>query len=463
MISVVVICHAAYSRFLGECLDSVDTQSVQPQKKILVCDGFTYEQRPGWLVLSGNWKSPNPARNLGVENVSTPWVTFVDGDNVMAQGYLQASLAKISTVDQRVGFVYATVQYTDADLNPTRILPVPEWDYWRLREITFVDTAACWRTDAIRAVGSFDVRCRFWDDYNLALRISAYGYTAAKQGAVPIFIRQHGPSRSERVLNDPNVVKDLWYCRSLAIVTLMAGRYAVLEQWYKYLKALVVPPETHLYVVDNSGNDVFRRRLSGMLFSLENMGKFRATTLVNAGTPYDIKPGEEYLKKERHQHVTNLYNRLFAGLREDLVMTLEDDVEPPADALEKLCALHLPWKKVGAVAGVYQSGTNPTHLCAALDKELWTNVPRWADFPKEIVEAGFTGGGCTVYSNAVLQKCLPLYVQNNKHGYFMGWDGNLCYDIRRQQHSVLLHGDVRCVHHAWGKVRCEPCERQKQK
>ena len=91
-LSVIIPCYNA-ERYLGECLDSVLSQSETDFEVILVDDG----SRDGTLAIAKNYASRDArvtalhqenagvcaARNLGLDRAQGEWVTFVDADDLL--------------------------------------------------------------------------------------------------------------------------------------------------------------------------------------------------------------------------------------------------------------------------------------------------------------------------------------------------------------------------------------------
>jgi glycosyltransferase involved in cell wall biosynthesis len=92
LVSVVVSCFNI-ERYVGACLESIDTQTYDHLHVVLVDDGSTdgtgavLEQfavgREGWQVLVKPNGGPSSARNAGLDVAEGEWLVFVDGDDVL--------------------------------------------------------------------------------------------------------------------------------------------------------------------------------------------------------------------------------------------------------------------------------------------------------------------------------------------------------------------------------------------
>lgn len=85
--------------FLQRCLDSVLVQTIQDFQCILVDDGSTdgsdaicdeyARKEPRFVVAHSLNGGPGVARNVGIDLVSSPWVTFIDSDDYVEEHYLE--------------------------------------------------------------------------------------------------------------------------------------------------------------------------------------------------------------------------------------------------------------------------------------------------------------------------------------------------------------------------------------
>jgi hypothetical protein len=128
-------------------------------------------------------------------------------------------------------------------------------------------------------------------------------------------------------------------------------------------------------------------------------------------------------------HIARLYASIFPRVIEDLVLTLEDDMEPPSDAVRSL-GEDIGYRtrgNIGVVGAAYTMPYNPSEVCAGYD-------------------VGCVGGGCTVWANWALHS-YPVHLRWNE---LLGWDGVLCTALRHKGYRVRLHGGVRCQHYVHG-------------
>lgn len=455
--AVIVTAHRPYVRkgWLRAAVDSIDAQSALPIERVVVLDGCDapkwLRERPGWTVMRGDWQSPNPARNLGMEQTSAPWIVWWDADNVMPAEYIAGMVRSIARAEPRTAILYADMQFCNADMVPTRFVRMPgTCDHWALRVQNCIDTGSAWRRAAVEQAGGWSAVASA-DDYALALRLTALGWGATHTAAPPILYREHGRGRW-RLNHNAYDNQALWDTCSLTILVLFAGRQHLLDAKLHWLATCEIPGDTRLILADNSGSPAFADWLRQAVSRHGLWDRYRSVSLVPAGTPYDPTPGEPYVVLARHQHVADLMARLTAQVTSDYLLTSEDDVlELPVEAIRELWAPIRPGNRVGAVAAAYASPQNADLVCAARHKDEWRGMPTWDSLRDEPEPVGFVGGGCTLWSMAGLRQCAPFHA-TMLGGRLRGWDTNACRELRSRNFQILLAGAVRAQHYTHGML-----------
>ena len=132
-LSVIIPCYNA-ERYLGECLDSVLSQSETDFEVILVDDG----SRDGTLAIARDYASRDArvtalhqenagvcaARNLGLDRARGEWVTFVDADDLLVP---DAFSAMLGAADGAADMVVCAHETFDAAGNTQLFQPQTRW------------------------------------------------------------------------------------------------------------------------------------------------------------------------------------------------------------------------------------------------------------------------------------------------------------------------------------------------
>jgi hypothetical protein len=264
-------------------------------------------------------------------------------------------------------------------------------------------------------------------------------------------MREHDHGRLQKRRQEQGILTDVWRVRSLGILSLLAGRTSTLDRWKRFLLTAELPPKTGLYVVDNSGDSNFTRRIYQTCVLIASQRRLTHFDIAVTGRPYKPDSFEPYLTKRRHLHVAQLYAAALPRITEDLVLTLEDDVEPPPDAVRSLGEeIGYPSRgNIGVVAAAYSMPEWEGYTCAGWGPEGWGDSVSWQELPAEPFDVACVGGGCAMWANWALRECV-VHVQWHLK---LGWDGVLCAALRSKGYRVRLHGGVRCLHHCHGLVQ----------
>lgn len=146
------------------------------------------------------------ARNLGLRDCNSPYVAFLDDDDLLLPGALDR-LVEVLEAEPSVGFVYGQVLAADPiNCEPTgEVLPkeLPSGDiFWRLLEGNFIYIhSVLARTSLVKQVGGFDPAVTGVEDWLLWLRI-AENFTVASVsqpiGVWRMFTESTGQTSSNR-------------------------------------------------------------------------------------------------------------------------------------------------------------------------------------------------------------------------------------------------------------------------
>jgi glycosyltransferase involved in cell wall biosynthesis len=198
-VSVVIICWNQ-GRFLADAIDSVLPQLASEAQLIVVDNGSTDETAkvaasyPGARYRFQGNAGPSGARNAGLADVVTPFVLFLDADDMLLPGALEAARTALSQSPNEP-LAYGGFCEVDADGGLLFEAPVD----WRGRTFDGLLTGnhiamhgtVLYRTEAVRAAGGFDASLMSCEDYDLYLRLAKTGPFAAYE-LIAAKYRRHG-------------------------------------------------------------------------------------------------------------------------------------------------------------------------------------------------------------------------------------------------------------------------------
>ena len=199
-VAAVVTCHN-YAHFLGECLDSILAQTVVPDEILVVDDASQDDplsvcQRYDSVgFLRANVRCPLRARKVGLDSTRSPFVLFVDADNVLPPRHVECALREFT--DRNIGGVYSDYQAFGEQKFRTSF---PEYSREDLFCENFIDSCCMLRRDALEMAG--DVWTVDYgampEDYFLAQRLVQEGWNFRKQSSV-FHYRRHTEQLTQKM------------------------------------------------------------------------------------------------------------------------------------------------------------------------------------------------------------------------------------------------------------------------
>jgi len=437
LLGLVILTHPAYERHLAEVLACVQKQRAALDEVVLVINGRVRLPLlpPGIRVVRGTWDSPQTARNAGLAAAHCHWMCYLDGDNLPTAAYFRTMREAAQAAPATVAILYpGTVLRITEQTEAQHVFVMPEWNECEAREKSIADTSSAWRVSALRAVGGWFSPSGMLDDYSTVLQLIHQGW-GGQRVAKAVSVLRHHEGRRSRALE--TIAPTLWHARRHAILTLFAGRERPFPQLLDWYRRADLPPHTTIHWVDNSGSASFHARLwraakiLGSRPEITGINITRDDRRLTSGTFEAI-----------HTHVASLYNTALRGMNADVIVTIEDDVIPPRDALPTLLAPLQPWTSTAGVAAVYPSRDNPRVANVALEKLEWKRMLLLSALPASTLwPVGMVAGGCTAWNAATLHRMLPLQISPR-----LGWDGNLCARLNQSGYRLLLATGIRCAH-----------------
>jgi glycosyltransferase involved in cell wall biosynthesis len=232
------------ARFLPRCLASIEAQTLAPAAVVVVDDGSDDETaeiaaRCGATVIRQPNRGPASARNAGVAALATPWVAFLDADDV----WKPHALARFADAARRAPDVHvAFADYTRGDRERSRFATdrtyraisrrpictgIARCDRHALiaalvRSPAFISSSSlAVRRDAFVACGGYDEGLRLAEHLDLLLRLFAHSTAVAIEEVVSIYHRHDA-----NLTRDPLVAAE-WELRVFQHVLRFPDRYPI--------------------------------------------------------------------------------------------------------------------------------------------------------------------------------------------------------------------------------------------
>jgi glycosyltransferase involved in cell wall biosynthesis len=151
--------------------------------QVVVVDDGSPLAAPAWLTATPRVRVERlparrgvaAARNAGIACARTPWVAFLDDDDLWAPDKLRRQLD--AAVTASAAFAYAAGVAVDGDLRPLRTLPAPptaglEEELLRRNVMPAGGSNVVARAELVQSVGGFDERFEHLDDWDMWIRLA---------------------------------------------------------------------------------------------------------------------------------------------------------------------------------------------------------------------------------------------------------------------------------------------------
>lgn len=181
LVTVIVPVAEAHLQYLPNALRSLQNQTVQTHKIIVVNDsGKSLRVNAGSIVMNTTGHRGTAfARNLALERVQTPFVVFLDSDDLMVNTAIETMLRAYASYRE------ACYIYGDAWYQPSN---EDAWYYkaplynrsMLLGNYNLHNVTALLPTRIAKAVGGFDEVIRGWEDWDFYIRLALAGYCGTK-------------------------------------------------------------------------------------------------------------------------------------------------------------------------------------------------------------------------------------------------------------------------------------------
>ncbi len=225
------------ARYIASCLDSVIAQTMTVSSAIVVDDGSTddtaevvegYMRRwPTLRLIRTRQHGVSHARNTGIANCRSPYIAFLDSDDVWEASKLERQMRLFSASSQ-VGLVYCSYYHIDKTgmriescqiVQPRRRVDLLHDLLVERNVVSGSGSAAVVRRELLERTGVFDEKLTFGEDWDLWLRLAE----VAEFDFVPdalVGIRLHKESKQGRGASQKN---ERFLCQTLLI----------LDRWYR--------------------------------------------------------------------------------------------------------------------------------------------------------------------------------------------------------------------------------------
>ncbi len=195
-------------KYILNAIRSVTTQTTPPALILVVDNDSTDNTVPliqqsnlSVTIIHENKPGAAAARNKGLKSVKSPFVAFLDSDDICHPGRLQKSL-QVLEANPEAAMAFCAIEYTDDSGIPTgTTITCPEYramDFFAqllIRNRIPTTSCAVMRTEILKSTGGFDENLSHNEEYDLWLRI-AERHKIAYIDQILTYYRLHGENIS---------------------------------------------------------------------------------------------------------------------------------------------------------------------------------------------------------------------------------------------------------------------------
>lgn len=394
--AVVVISHN-YGRYLHDAVRSILGQTQAPSEILIIDDASTDDTHAVAAeyaiqhvrYLRGDWRHVHQAREAGLAATTAPAVCFLDADDRLPSDYLERGLPLLN--DRRVGIVYSDIAYFGDRADKVSFPPFHDG---RLEGENFIHAGSIVRREALQIADAFGGPAppQAFADWHLWKKITRAGFIAAKSPASYQY-RKHAGSMLLAAQELPYYAQANLKHEIITIFVPLAGRHTAWNSITRpWLESQTWPrAQCRLVLCDTSQDDAFGQRIR----SWSNASGYPDVHYYRqaVGTPGLADQNRIETTADVRVAMKRIYSRMARNLDTPFVLTLEDDVRPPVNVVDRL--LYDLGPKIGAISAPYRSRFANHFMVWDINGIA---LPEMTG-PQEIGGSGF---GCTLFRRDVL-------------------------------------------------------------
>jgi glycosyltransferase involved in cell wall biosynthesis len=199
-VTVIIPCYNT-GEHLTEAVDSVLENTWKDTEIIVVDDGSTekttldairsLERQSKVRIIRRPHKGVAAARNAAAKAATTPYIAFLDGDDLYSKDYLESCLATLQRAqkeNQKIGFAYTDVILFGATAGAWVL---PEFNLYELLHYNFLPAPSLMRREVWQRAGGFNEGLPNFEDRDFWFSVLEEGWLGVKAHGPMYYYRQH--------------------------------------------------------------------------------------------------------------------------------------------------------------------------------------------------------------------------------------------------------------------------------
>jgi hypothetical protein len=344
---------------------------------------------------TGRWIHP---QDMGEKEVEA-FLTHLAVNRRSAASTQNQALGAILFLDRYdVGIVYSDVDYF-GDWNRCHQEP-DEITLADMGKLNYVHNGSLVRREALEMSRALEVPCdsqRSHEDWLAWRRILEQGWKAKKQRGIYGY-RRHEANRTNSKYKTANYFQQrAMETETVTLFVALSGRTAVWPRFQQFLQQQTWPhSQVKLWLLDTSQNARFGRRVKRWISQCDYTDvRYRAEAVATPGLADAPRDNGATLDAVR-MAAARIYNRLAREVTGHYVLTLEDDIIPPNDVIERL--LRGFDHHVASVAAPYPSRFHKGYVAWTAGRRIIEERPKTED--RRLKEGDFDNSSSSLQPSA---------------------------------------------------------------
>lgn len=255
-VGIVVPCHR-HGLFVGECIDSIRAQTLEPSRVVIVDDGSDdletidaldrLERDDDVTVLRlGENRGPSTARNRALRELETSYVLPLDADDKLLPDALERMVLQLEACPPDVGFVYPHAQHFG---NRRDFVVSPSYNLFLLLRGNYCPAPALFDRRVFAAGVAYPEQIVFGhEDWDLILQLADRGVHGVPADRPTFLYRRRGFSRVNAVEYGPEAFDAVIRRRH---TRLYAATQRIKAEWAPALSVLLLDADGAGWTADD--------------------------------------------------------------------------------------------------------------------------------------------------------------------------------------------------------------------